>query len=138
MVSLDQMQARFGIPGAVEINLGNGGLPRVAIRSRSSEAHIYLHGAHVTHFQPFGQEPLLFLSRESVFAAGKPIRGGVPVIFPWFGPKANEPSAPIHGFARVLDWELIRTRAVSDDTVQATFALTASDATRAAWPYNFQ
>ena len=37
------------------------------------------------------------------FAPGQPIRGGVPVIFPWFGAREGE---PMHGFARLSDWDL--------------------------------
>jgi D-hexose-6-phosphate mutarotase len=46
----------------------------------------------------------LWLSRESKFETGKAIRGGIPVILPWFGPREN---APAHGFARVKEWELV-------------------------------
>ena len=49
---------------------------------------------------------LLFVSRESHFVDGKPIRGGVPLIFPWFGPNTANPSLPAHGFARTRRWEL--------------------------------
>jgi D-hexose-6-phosphate mutarotase len=47
--------------------------------------------------------PLLFMSPASQFAVGKAIRGGVPIIFPWFGAREGFPS---HGFARVTEWEL--------------------------------
>ena len=134
----DELNSRFAIPGVVKIDPGSGGLTRVVINSGGGAAHVYLHGAHVTHYQPRGQEPVLFLSQKSNFAPGKAIRGGVPVIFPWFGPKANEPSAPMHGFARVLDWELTQTRQISGDTVIAQFELKPNDATRAAWPHDFR
>ena len=39
-------------------------------------AEIYLHGAHVTHFQPTGQKSVLFMSGASKFEPGKAIRGG--------------------------------------------------------------
>jgi D-hexose-6-phosphate mutarotase len=83
---------------------GLGGLPMLKIESASSTAEIYLHGAHVTHFQRHDEPPLLWISRESKFEPGKPIRGGIPVILPWFGPREN---APAHGFARIKEWELV-------------------------------
>lgn len=74
-----------------------------------SEAHIYLHGAHVTHFQRRGEKPVLFMSEKALFTHGNPIRGGIPVILPWFGPKEGKPK--IHGFARLYDWQLASVQA---------------------------
>ena len=71
------------IPGIARFEAGTGGLTRLAVTSALAEAHIYLHGAHVTHFQPHGQAPVLFLSGRSFFETGQPIRGGVPICFPW-------------------------------------------------------
>ena len=64
---------------------------------------IYLHGAHVTRFQKRDEPPLLFLSQVSRFDKDHPIRGGIPVILPWFGPREGKPA---HGFARTTTWEL--------------------------------
>ena len=84
---------------------GQGGLTRLDIHTRWSQAELYLHGAHVTHFQKHGEPPLLFLSEASRFEAGHPIRGGIPLVFPWFGPR---PGLPAHGFARFNAWLLER------------------------------
>ena len=46
------------------------------------------------------------MSEASRFESGAPIRGGVPICFPWFGPKAGDPSAPVHGVARISAWNL--------------------------------
>jgi D-hexose-6-phosphate mutarotase len=83
---------------------GRGDLPILEITTPWSSAEIYLHGAHVTHFRKHDEPPLLFLSQCSRFAAGQPIRGGIPIIFPWFGKPADKPGQ--HGFARIRDWEL--------------------------------
>lgn len=82
---------------------GNGGLPKVVVENDQATAEVYQHGAHLTAWQPRGQQPVLFMSQKSHFDAAKPIRGGVPVCFPWFGPKAD---APMHGYARLSDWTL--------------------------------
>jgi D-hexose-6-phosphate mutarotase len=111
---------RLEIPGRVEIANGHGGLPLVKIRTPWSVAEIYLNGASVTHFQKNGEPPLLFLSSKSHFATGKSIRGGVPICFPWFGPRENEPA---HGFARFSEWQLVNASAAKDGAVAVTFAL---------------
>src|SRR3954469_3547462 len=83
---------RFEIPGRVSIIEGNGELPKVEVTSDAATAEVYLHGAHVTDFQLRGEPPLLFMSQCSRFARKEPIRGGVPLILPWFGPREGEPA----------------------------------------------
>ncbi len=111
---------RREIPGRVEIVNGHGGLPLVKIRTPWSTAEVYLHGAHVAAFQKNGEPPVIFMSAKSYFAAGKPIRGGVPICFPWFGNRDGEPA---HGFGRLTEWQLVKTAAAPDGTVTAHFAL---------------
>ena len=111
---------RHEIAGRVEIVYGRGGLPLVKITTPWSTAEIYLHGAHVTHFQKNGEPPLIFLSAKSYFADGKGIRGGVPICCPWVGNRAGEPS---HGFARITAWQLVKTSTAPDGTVTVQFAL---------------
>jgi glucose-6-phosphate 1-epimerase len=104
----------------VELAAGNGNLPLVKIQTPWSAAEIYLHGAHVTHFQKNGEPPLLFMSRKSHFAVSEPIRGGVPICFPWFGNRDGELS---HGFARITEWQLAKISAAADGAVMLNFAL---------------
>ncbi len=131
--SLDE---RFGIPGIVRFEPGEGGLTRAVVTASGATAHVYLHGAHVTHFQPASSPPVLFTSPRSAFVAGRAIRGGVPVIFPWFGPNPDDPRAPDHGFARTLEWAVESVEA-GNESVAIGLVLGPSDATLAAWPHAF-
>jgi D-hexose-6-phosphate mutarotase len=115
----DQLR-KHEIPGRVRVATGTGGLPKIGITTKISTAEIYLLGAHVTGFQKNGEPPLLFMSAKSWFAPGKPIRGGVPVCFPWFGGREGDAA---HGFARVTDWELVKTSAAADGSVALQFRL---------------
>jgi D-hexose-6-phosphate mutarotase len=108
------------IHGHVAITTGNGDLPKINVTTRFSTAEIYLHGAHVTGFQKIGEPPLLFMSSKSHFANGNAIRGGVPICFPWFGNRDGEPS---HGFARMVEWELVKTSIAADGAVVLHFSL---------------
>jgi len=83
---------------------GRGELPMLELQTRWSTAELYLHGAQVTHFQKHGEPPLLFTSQCSRFEPGAPIRGGIPIVFPWFGKPEGRPYR--HGFARLCDWAL--------------------------------
>ena len=95
-------------------------MPMLKITTPWSTAEIYIHGAHVTHFQKRDEPPLLFLSEQSHFEPGEPIRGGIPVIFPWFG--AREGSAA-HGYARVKPWDLKEISPGPDGSISARFRL---------------
>ena len=67
---------------------------------------MYLHGAHVSSWKPVGSEEVLFLSSQSRWDREHAIRGGIPICFPWFGGKADDPRAPAHGFVRTKAWHL--------------------------------
>ncbi len=124
------------LPRAVKLLTGQGGLPMVRVETAASTAEIYLQGAHVTHFQKTGEAPLLFLSRESRFVEGTAIRGGIPIIFPWFGAKEGSPS---HGFARTRTWELLEAAVEGDGQVNLKFSLPNSGGpAEAGWMLDYQ
>jgi len=128
-MAISDLQRRFGVPGVVKIEEGRNALPRVTVTSDLATAEIYFHGAHLTAFQPRGAKPMLFMSKESNFDPAKPIRGGVPVIFPWFGPKAGAPESPAHGFARIRHWDLESCTVQADRAVRVVFSLAVDAAT---------
>ena len=132
---IDTLQTKFGIPGAVSVLPGKNNMPRVTLAHRSgASAEIYLHGAHVTSWRNAASEELFFLSRESVWAADKPIRGGIPICFPQF---SNHGPLPLHGFARINEWVLTQTERLGSGEVVAALQLSDSDATLALWPHQF-
>ena len=98
--------SRFERPGTAEVVAGNGGLPKVRITSAEATGEIYLHGAQVTSWKPTGGEEVFFLSSRSRWEEGHAIRGGVPVCFPWFRGKRDDPAAPAHGFVRTKAWQI--------------------------------
>src|SRR5438093_4853817 len=127
---------RFEIPGRVTLLEGNGEMTKIEALTDWSTAEIYLHGAHVTDFQKKGEAPLLFTSQFSRFKADQPIRGGIPIVFPWFGAREGEPS---HGFARISEWELHEATALPEGGVTLRFSLpeTAENATWPAFTANY-
>jgi glucose-6-phosphate 1-epimerase len=124
-------QESFDIPGALHFEAGPGGLTRGVISTQAADGEFYLHGAHVTKWNPRGSNPVLFLSSKTLYRPGKAIRGGIPVIFPWFGPRGDGMPGPMHGFARTAEWTLERTALRNDGAVEVTLALQANDETRA-------
>lgn len=135
---IEKLNRQFAIPGHVHISAGENGLPKLRVENALASAEVYLHGAHITDFQPKGHAPVLWMSPLAQFQAGKAIRGGVPVIWPWFGPHGTDSSKPQHGFARTAEWQLSATEALADGSTQLQLVLTDSDETRALWPHVFE
>jgi glucose-6-phosphate 1-epimerase len=131
-----ELDRRLGIPGIARVVEGNGGLAKVAISGQGAAGEMYLHGAHVTAWQPRGAEEVLFVSSESRWEDGRAIRGGVPICFPWFGGKADDPSAPAHGFVRTMAWQL-DSIVQSGDAVTVSMSTESSQATKKWWPADF-
>ena len=92
--------------GARLIALGND-VTLLQLDSGSCSATLSLLGGQLLAFQPYGQQPWLYMSPQAVLQAGKAIRGGVPVCWPWFGPHPADSSAPAHGVARQQPWTLL-------------------------------
>lgn len=127
------MEIPFKLPASVKLVEGRGGLPRFDVSTPLAQAQVYIHGAHVAHFQAEGQAPLLFISRKSYHETGRPIRGGVPIIFPWFGPHPTNPSAPAHGVARTRPWHPVSVEEKPDGTVELVFSLAPDEALQQEW-----
>ena len=123
------------LPDVVKLVGGPGGLPVLQIRSDLAEADIFLHGAQLTHWKPRGSEPVIFLSEKSLFEEGKAIRGGVPICFPWFGPK---PGDGAHGFVRNQTWALDEVALQENGEVRATLSVTSSAESEKRWPHSFR
>ena len=118
--SKPEMKSTPASPGRVTFLDGQNEMPMIEISTTWSTAAVYLQGAHVTEFRKKGEPPLLFMSQCSRFEAGQPIRGGIPVIFPWFGPREGMTQ---HGFARVKPWELKEFAPAADGSVSVRLRL---------------
>jgi glucose-6-phosphate 1-epimerase len=65
-----------------------------------------------------------------LFEPGKAIRRGVPIIFPWFGPRGDDKPSPAHGFARSMEWAIEATKLRNDGKVEITLAFATREITR--------
>lgn len=115
-----------------------GGRAAVRIDGDSgSSVLVALLGAQVLSWRVRGDE-VLWCASKAEYAEGKPVRGGIPLVFPWFGDAlsdhATDKKLPAHGFARNLEWRL------ADAQRTEGVVLEASDdaSTRAMWPHAFR
>jgi glucose-6-phosphate 1-epimerase len=133
---LQRLNDRFAIPGVAQIVAGSGGLAKVRVTSAAAEAEVYLHGAHLTSWIPAGAKQVIFLSDKAQFQDGKAIRGGVPICFPWFNAKADNPKAPSHGFVRTKAWD-IESITHEGNAIAVALSTSSDESTRKWWPYDF-
>lgn len=90
---------------------------------------IFEHGCTMTSFRDVDGVERLYCSPTALFDGKTAIRGGIPIVFPQFGPDGPLPS---HGFARTSTWSFEGVKRGA-----ASFVLQATAATMAVWPHTF-
>ena len=131
------LNTQFGIEGQLSFSEDASGLVVAKIDNAQGTASLCLQGAHLMSWQPKSQSvPVVWLSRDAKLAAGKSIRGGAPVCWPWFGAHSTEAGFPGHGFARTVPWRVIESGVEPDGATRLTLRLVANDKTRVQWPHD--
>ena len=110
--------------------------PPRTITNRPCTAEVYDQGAQVTRWAPAGAEPVLYVSSNLRVAAGRSIRAGIPVCWPWFGPGRTAGMEPMHGFVRTATWDLVEVTEDDDETT-VVHRLTSDQATSPHWPHAY-
>ncbi len=108
------------------------------INNRKAHATISTYSGQVLSYRPKSQqEDLLFVSDKAFYEAGKAIKGGIPVCWPWFGADPENRGRPAHGFVRNRQWKVTASESLADGSTKVVMSLTDSDETRKIWPYPF-
>jgi glucose-6-phosphate 1-epimerase len=110
-------------------------MPAMRWRSRDGASAIAtLQGAQLVSWTPSGGDECLYVSERSPFEAGRPIRGGIPIVFPQF---ADRGPLVQHGFARTQAWRFTDA-SESEEGSRVFFALESSRQTEALWTGAFR
>ncbi len=127
--------SKFSAPGRIVFR-DEPLAPVAVLVSPHGSCEISLYGAHILSYRPIGHAPVLWLSESyKTLEAGKAIRGGIPVCWPWFGGAAT-PGLPAHGFVRTKVWQVAATEYDKDFT-SITLGLLDDEETLAVWPHPF-
>ena len=87
------------------------------IENAFATAEISLFGAQLLSFVPkHDNRERLWVSQHAIFDGCKPIRGGIPICWPWFGPHQSDSTLSAHGYVRTQDWQILST----EDTATST------------------
>ncbi|MFI9652244.1 aldose epimerase family protein [Guyparkeria halopsychrophila] len=131
---IETLRNRFALPG-VHFHQ-HGRLVVMELTNSQGSASITTMGATVLGYTPQGGDELIWVSETAHFDGTRPVRGGIPICWPWFGAHPNDSAQKAHGFARHLPWE-IESVTVEDDITRAILRLQADEATRRIWPHDF-
>jgi glucose-6-phosphate 1-epimerase len=135
--TLAALNAQHAIAGTAQIIEPFPNMPAVRILTSSCAATMHLHGAQVTSWRPAGSEEIIFVSSKARYLDGQAIRGGIPICFPWFRGKGDDPQAPAHGLLRTKSWNLESIKTPGQD-VTVTMSTRSDDATKKWWPHEFR
>ena len=113
----------------------DAGLPMLEIENALGKTVVALQGAHVMSFQPAGQPEMLWISPKTLLLDGTPIRGGIPLCLPWFGPGPD--GKTMHGFARIKEWTVVVAERLANGATRVVMQLEGDASTSALWPHAF-
>jgi glucose-6-phosphate 1-epimerase len=123
-----------------------GQLEAIKIEHPLFTATLLLQGAQLIEFTPVDRtNNLLWLSDTVEYVKGKPLRGGIPICWPWFGNLDQNPEAiqdqieepaNAHGFVRSLPWQVVSINE-SGQQVDIVLGLTSNEKSKALWPFEF-
>ena len=140
---VDDLAQRFSHPG-VRFRQRDQ-LVLVDVENRYGVVTLTTHGGTVLSYRPAGGDEVLWVSDTAVYDGSKPVRGGVPVCWPWFGPydpaamgaDATDMAKKGHGVARYAVWDVAAVRGLDDGATEVVLQLEPDDAIRRAWRWPF-
>lgn len=97
------------------------GLPVLHVTTPFATAAISLFGGQLLSFVPSGGRDLLWLSPLAK-QPPTPIRGGIPLCWPYFGRQDQSADVPAHGIARTAAWHLLEGDSEPDGSVRLLLA----------------
>ena len=137
MQDTDVLQ-KFEIPNRLYFEKSENGLTKIIVTNDIADAEIYLHGGHLTHFQPKGEAALIFDAEKSRVTPPKSVHAGIPICWPWFGVHPTDDTKPQHGFVRDKEWTLKSTKALETKETEVILTLKDDTHTHTLFPYSFE
>lgn len=112
----DAPTASVSLPEGVRLAQVHG-VDALLVDTPAATAELLFDGAHLTSYAPAGEADLLWLSPTSAFGEREAVRGGIPLIGPWFGPGRDQAMEVKHGWLRNLRWDLATVEREGDEVV---------------------
>ncbi|MDE0859748.1 MAG: D-hexose-6-phosphate mutarotase [Akkermansiaceae bacterium] len=135
--SIDELKAILGNAPEFSIDDIEPALPLIEVKTELSSATISPFGAQVCKWAPTDHPPVLYMSPKAIMDTSKPIRGGIPICWPWFNKHPSDPSLPAHGFVRTKFWKLESAES-NGRSAKLIFTLTSDEETKKMFPHDFE
>ncbi|KAI9171861.1 Glucose-6-phosphate 1-epimerase [Paramyrothecium foliicola] len=136
-----------GLPPQAQVTISDGNSKVTAVLPTGDSVEVLLFGATVLSWKTASGEEKLWVSEAAKLDGSKPVRGGIPVVFPVFGTAPDHEATsklPQHGFARNSRWEFLGKStsegSSSAHSVKLDFGLSSEnldEKTKSLWPYKF-
>lgn len=130
---VNEQQLASAFNGVISQQTLASGIELLAINHPMCRARISLYAGQVFEWQPSQHQPVLWCSNDSAFNLGKAIRGGIPLCWPWFGPREQDAQ---HGFLRNNVWRL-EDYQILPDKVLIELSISGNEYSPT-WPYRFK
>jgi glucose-6-phosphate 1-epimerase len=138
-MDIAQLNTDHGLADQLKIVEGKGGFPLIEINNAKASALISLYSGQVLSFHPKSEtQDVMFLSDKAYYQAGKAIKGGIPICWPWFGPDPEGLGRAAHGFVRNRMWNMVRSLTTANGETQVTLGLSDTPETQTIWPQAFE
>ncbi len=138
-MDIEALNSRFSHAGYVTFKEGPERFPIALITTPHATAAITPYGAQLLSYTfASDHNDLLFLSEKAIFKEGTPIRGGVPICWPWFGGDPEGKGRSDHGLARTRMWHVASSYLLKDQECSISFELNDTPETYALWPHRFR
>ncbi len=135
--NMNENNQNFGIAGIVDFFEFKNSITAIRVTNDFATSIISLYGGHVISFVPKNQKDLLWMSDNSFYELGKPMRGGIPVCFPWFGPHPTDATLPLHGFLRLNEWTVEAAQQLPSGDTKIILCFKSTDETLKIWKHHF-
>lgn len=129
---MQQLYGRYGDLPGISIELHKE-LLALRVENRQATATIFLQGAQLAHYQKTAEQPTIWCSPLCDYREGTPLRGGIPICWPWFGDLARNPDsiqqhhtltdAPAHGLVRDREWQVDSISFEGEEVTHITLTL---------------
>ncbi len=144
---MQSLYSQYGELAGISIELHKE-LIAITVENQAATACVFLQGAQISHYSHSDQPAILWLSPCCDYRAGQPLRGGIPICWPWFGEldknpapvrqQINSDNTPAHGFVRNRDWQLADVSIINPALTRLCLKLDIAAGEEALWPFATQ
>ncbi len=130
-----ELNRRFAIENQLAFESGPGDLIEAVVTSPKAQATISTYAGQVLSFRPAAApQDLLFVSDKAYRQAGKAIKGGIPICWPWFGADPHGKGGPGHGMARTSQWQVTASQQLENGDIELRLGFAIEPGAYDYWP----